>query len=209
MCTATFLRLPEEKRNRVLDAAWDEFSSVPFARASVNQIIRRAGIPRGSFYQYFQDKSDLFSYLLDSARERSLQYGSVLREAGGDLFNAALLAYDRFLERRERGDDPLTDRVIRVMEINPRIDMEAFLRESPELCFEDNFAEDVNPRLLRRGDRRFLRRVFRLTVLSLGGAILDTLIHPEKKAENREELRETLDIIRRGAAPVEEGGAQT
>ena len=56
MCTETFLRLPEEKRNRFLEAAWEEFTSVPFEEASINKIVRRAKIPRGSFYQYFSDK---------------------------------------------------------------------------------------------------------------------------------------------------------
>ena len=30
MSTETFLRLPEEKRNRVLDAAWEEFTRVRY-----------------------------------------------------------------------------------------------------------------------------------------------------------------------------------
>ena len=50
MCMETFLRLPEEKRTRFLEAAWEEFTRVSFAEASTNQIVRRAGVPRGSFY---------------------------------------------------------------------------------------------------------------------------------------------------------------
>ena len=56
MPSNTFFRLPEEKRQRLLDAAWEEFSRVSFADASINQIIRAANISRGSFYQYFTDK---------------------------------------------------------------------------------------------------------------------------------------------------------
>ena len=70
MSKETFLRLPEEKRNRFLEAAWEEFTHVRFADASINQIVRRAGIPRGSFYQYFENKEDLFRYLLDTTRDR-------------------------------------------------------------------------------------------------------------------------------------------
>lgn len=69
MCTETFLRLPEEKRSRFLNAAWEEFTSTRFADVSINQIIRKAKIPRGSFYQYFLDKEDLFAYLLEEVRE--------------------------------------------------------------------------------------------------------------------------------------------
>lgn len=68
MCTDTFLRLPEEKRNRFLQAAWEEFTTASFAEASINQIVRRARVPRGSFYQYFLDKWDLFSVLMGLLR---------------------------------------------------------------------------------------------------------------------------------------------
>ena len=51
MPKSTFFRLPEEKRGRLMDAAWAEFTRVSFAEASINRIIRSAQIPRGSFYQ--------------------------------------------------------------------------------------------------------------------------------------------------------------
>lgn len=53
MSSETFRRLPEEKRQRFLQAAWDEFTRVKFEDASINKIIQAAGVPRGSFYQYF------------------------------------------------------------------------------------------------------------------------------------------------------------
>ena len=49
MCTETFLRLPEEKRRRFLDAAWEEFAGARVTDVSNKQIVRPAGIPPGSF----------------------------------------------------------------------------------------------------------------------------------------------------------------
>ena len=72
MPTQTFFRLPEEKRERLTDAAWREFLAVSYAEASINRIVREAQIPRGSFYQYFEDKEDLFFYLLSLGREESM-----------------------------------------------------------------------------------------------------------------------------------------
>lgn len=60
----TFFKLPEDKRQRVLTAAIDEFASVPFEAASVNRIVRGAGIAKGSFYQYFDDLVDLYRHLI-------------------------------------------------------------------------------------------------------------------------------------------------
>ena len=55
----TFLNLPEEKRNRILDAAIQEFAANPYDVASISNIVRKVGIAKGSFYQYFEDKKDL------------------------------------------------------------------------------------------------------------------------------------------------------
>ena len=55
MPTDTFFRLPEEKRTRILEGAWSEFTAVPYAEASINRIVQTSRIPRGSFYQYFED----------------------------------------------------------------------------------------------------------------------------------------------------------
>ena len=69
MPTATFFRLPEEKRERLIEACWSELTRVRFNEVSINRIIAAAHIPRGSFYQYFEDKEELIRYLLEDMRE--------------------------------------------------------------------------------------------------------------------------------------------
>jgi AcrR family transcriptional regulator len=59
----TFYNLSDEKKRKIFDAAVQEFSARRFGEASINQIIKAAGIPRGSFYQYFEDKEDLYLYM--------------------------------------------------------------------------------------------------------------------------------------------------
>jgi len=61
----TFYRLSEEKKRRIFDAAVREFSTRRFSEASLNQIVKAAKIPWGSFYQYFHDKEDIFRYMYD------------------------------------------------------------------------------------------------------------------------------------------------
>lgn len=60
----TFFNLSEEKRNRIIDASMDEFSEYQFNDATVSRIVKSASIAKGSFYQYFEDKYDLFVYLI-------------------------------------------------------------------------------------------------------------------------------------------------
>lgn len=61
----TFHNLSEDKKRKIFDAAVQEFSSRRFSEASINQIVKTAGIPRGSFYQYFHGKEDLFLYMFE------------------------------------------------------------------------------------------------------------------------------------------------
>lgn len=69
MPTNTFFSLPEAKKRRLMNVCWEEFSCHAYEDVSINQIVRRARIPRGSFYQYFTDKEDLFLYLLSRIPE--------------------------------------------------------------------------------------------------------------------------------------------
>ncbi|MEN6461288.1 MAG: TetR/AcrR family transcriptional regulator, partial [Syntrophomonas sp.] len=64
MPKSTFLNLSEEKKKRIFEAAVQEFSTRRFSDASINQIVKNAGIPKGSFYQYFADKEDIYLYML-------------------------------------------------------------------------------------------------------------------------------------------------
>ncbi|MEL7609423.1 MAG: TetR/AcrR family transcriptional regulator [Bacillota bacterium] len=61
----TFYNLPESKQKTIFEAAVQEFSTQRYSDASINQIVKSAGIPRGSFYQYFNDKADLFVFVLE------------------------------------------------------------------------------------------------------------------------------------------------
>lgn len=69
-----FLNLPEAERRRVIDAALDEFARHDFFTASLNRIIRRAGISKGSLYHYFHNKEDLYLYLLEEVAARKKRF---------------------------------------------------------------------------------------------------------------------------------------
>lgn len=91
MPTQRFLKLKEEKKQVILEAAVHEFSRVPYSSASINQIIKEADISRGSFYTYFEDKDDLMRYMLrgfrNNCEERIFR---TLKEQGGNPFGAAI-----------------------------------------------------------------------------------------------------------------------
>ncbi|MFC2947449.1 TetR/AcrR family transcriptional regulator [Virgibacillus sediminis] len=61
----TFHKLEEEKKQRILNAALKEFSEKGFEMASTNEIVRNARIGKGMLFYYFNNKQDLFYYLID------------------------------------------------------------------------------------------------------------------------------------------------
>ena len=60
----TFFNLPEEKRQRIIDASIAEFAGVPYARATLDKIVKVAGISKGSMYQFFANKAYLYFWIL-------------------------------------------------------------------------------------------------------------------------------------------------
>lgn len=70
----TFFNLPEEKREKIINAAIDEFAEYGLENASTNRIVANSGIAKGSFYQYFEDKQDVFLYLLTMLEREKMEY---------------------------------------------------------------------------------------------------------------------------------------
>ncbi|MFD2923276.1 TetR/AcrR family transcriptional regulator [Halobacillus naozhouensis] len=95
----TFYNLKGEKRQALLDAAKKEFSRVSFYDASISNIVKTAKIPRGSFYQYFEDKEDIFFYLLnEDAKRRHEHFITFLKKYDGDIFATMIAIFQVSLE---------------------------------------------------------------------------------------------------------------
>ncbi|MBI4644780.1 MAG: helix-turn-helix transcriptional regulator, partial [Deltaproteobacteria bacterium] len=63
----TFWHLPPDKQERVLDAALAEFADQGYHQASLNRLVARAGIAKGSLYQYFPKKDGIFRHIFQLA----------------------------------------------------------------------------------------------------------------------------------------------
>ncbi len=125
MPTPTFFNLPSEKRERIIDAAMQEFAAYSFNQASIARIIENAGIPRGSFYQYFANLKDLYKYIFDLVADKKLEYFSAMvpdfQGEGFDFFHTLRGLFTAGIQ---------------------------FARENPELLAIGNrFLKDTNPTL--------------------------------------------------------------
>ena len=51
-----------------------EFMSKAYEKVSISQIVSRAKIAKGSFYQYFEDKEDLYTYIIDMIGKEKIKF---------------------------------------------------------------------------------------------------------------------------------------
>ena len=76
----------ERTRARLIDAARELFPERGYARVSVEEIVRRAGVTRGALYHQFPDgKRDLFAAVFDAVEEDVMAgIADTLAKAGVD-----------------------------------------------------------------------------------------------------------------------------
>lgn len=104
MPTERFNKLPEEKKKAIRDAAMEECIRVPFEKVSINKIIQNAGISRGSFYTYFEDKRDLVRYIFsDTADKLKFFWTKSVVTHGGDLWIASEELLDQAIIFAQKG----------------------------------------------------------------------------------------------------------
>jgi len=94
-----FLNLNVEKQQKIMNAARKEFTSMVYEDASINMIVKEAGISRGAFYCYFENKKDIYLYVMMN-EVRSIVDNLVLGNQRGkiSLFNAAIRLYDQVMD---------------------------------------------------------------------------------------------------------------
>lgn len=99
MPTQTFFNLPEDKKKRLIAGAMKEFSEKSLNEASISNIVKNAKISRGSFYQYFEDKKDLYFFLIGKFRYnyRHLMFKS-FTEKEGDFYEGYKLFSEKYIK---------------------------------------------------------------------------------------------------------------
>jgi len=103
-----FDRLDSEKKDQIIEAAAEEFGRHGFDAASINKIIERAGISKGAAYYYFNDKSDLYATVLQTAMKRYERSISGETPFGPELLEADTF-WDQFVDMGMKGVKFLRD----------------------------------------------------------------------------------------------------
>ena len=74
----TFFNLSKDKRALIEKVAIEEFASNGLKAASVNAIVSKTSIAKGSFYQYFENLEDLYEHILQIVQKTKVELISSL-----------------------------------------------------------------------------------------------------------------------------------
>ena len=198
MPSSTFLNLPAEKQEKLLEAATWEFSHKPFNEASINQIIKEAGIPRGSFYMYFQDKEDLFRYLLKGYVDQLFMLlEEFLIQNQGDIFQALLELYDYVQAKNDRRHLGEVGAMTGIIRCNSGMQKNGLLEMLDPGVILDRLGSAVNRDLLDLRRERDLGDILG-ALLVVAAPMIYTGLQAGGDPATRDRLENILHIFKRG-----------
>lgn len=129
MPSKVFFNLPAEKRERIIAAAYHEFSQNIFEKASIRNILAEADIGTGSFYRYFESKDELYLYVID---QKFRETNKLVME-GDD--NAALMMQNPIWDMFRQSSSDIRKKYYFRMQDHYLYEMR--LKQVAELGFED------------------------------------------------------------------------
>lgn len=87
-----FTELDNGKQERIIDAALKEFAEHGYENGSTNRIVNKCGISKGSLFKYFENKEDLYFYLIDTVSAQ------MAKETWIDISTLSKDLYERVIE---------------------------------------------------------------------------------------------------------------
>jgi len=203
-----FEALPEEKKQKILDACLKEFASCGYDQASTNRIIKAAGISKGLLFHYFESKKNLYMYILDLAIKRLMErIQNYAKDLPDDIFE--LLSQYTLIKIRVGIEEPLLYKILYDAFVNYPLDIKSELMERYSSIFAEQqkelfahmdtslFREDVNPQTVIGLIMSYFDAYYRSHLESF------KKLSPERTLEEldpmKKEMMEALDIIKRGS----------
>ena len=196
MPTKTFYNLPDYKREKLMNAIRTELSRTSVDELSINKIINTAEIPRGSFYQYFENKNDMLFYLLSDYRVTLYDCAlESLQNNGGDLFQTLIDIFDytySFVMEDHLFYKNLFSDI--------RIDLGSFARDTDESIFQGFTAKltpHINETLLDIREENDLENMCDLLLLVTSDAFASTFLNTSRYLEIRNKYVTKLELLKR------------
>ena len=178
----------ERKRQSLLVAAYGLFTEKGVAKTSVDEIVRRANVAKGTFYLYFQDKDQLLQQLVYDISARVLEeaYAWLEERRTPDFVENVLLMLDYIIEYFKRNK-----LVLRLVERNfswPMVARQMSERSDP---LWDRLMSDLerSPQASRYSEEELFRIIF-VIVEMVGSVCYSSII--EGKPDTIDNMKPVL-----------------
>lgn len=193
----TFYNLKEEKREKIEQALLKEFSNNTFEGASISNIIAEAQIPRGSFYQYFENKEDAVEYIINKylKKEKEKIYTSLLRN-NGDIFKTSIDIYDYIIEKINTTSNlKLFKNILQELRKN---NTNAFEENTEFLSGKKIIEKIIDKRDLNIQEKEDLCYFLKILSLVMRSATLEVISNKITQEEGKQKLLKEIEILKRG-----------
>ena len=191
----TFYNLSDEKRKKIEKALEKEFSRTTFEKSSISNIIEAADIPRGSFYQYFEDKEDAEKYIVQKyiLKENAL-FKKFLKENNGDIFKIAIKVFDYIIsETQKKNKNNLFANILQDMRKNNI----SIFSEEDNKDFKE-IKDEIDTSILNIKDINDEKYIIKIIFLVVRTSAFDVIRKKATIEEAREELEKQIEILKRG-----------
>ena len=200
MPKATFYNLTEEKREKIEKAIKKEFGRTSFSKASISKIITEAQIPRGSFYQYFEDKEDAIKYIIENfIKEEKEEMKKILEMNNGDIFKAMVDLYMHVVNQNENQEDlNLCKNILqRLKEDNISITLEMKKENLQDKIKNKNI---INKSLLNLNDEKDFDYIIKILTIVVRTETIEVISKLKDKMQGKKDIEREIELLKVGLA---------
>lgn len=198
----TFFNLPKEKQEKLMEVAIEEFAKNGYQKCSIQTIADRAGVAKGSMYQYFDSKKELFFYILDLAGQKKMEIASNIMKGNPnqsffDLMEAMFIIGMQFAAQH-----PELYRIYQDIQKTAPHEIRKEFDEKIESIGRQYYKDLIN-KAIKQGDIRkdIDDRLISFTFYTLLKSFSDFLLEItdlSDDAEHKKYIRQFIEVIKNG-----------
>ena len=196
MPKSTFYNLNIEKREKIEKAIRNEFGKKSFSKASISNIIEEANIPRGSFYQYFEDKEDAIKYVISNFIEvEKRQMKKILEENNGDIFETAIGIYQYIVDKNSDDQEIILCKNILQTMKDENINVFEEIRLENTNTNNRTLINTANLNIKNDEDIKYIMKIISVVVRA---ETIEVMSQRKSKEQGLEELKAQIKLLQEG-----------
>ena len=162
MCPKVTSQHKQEVRGRIIQSAVECFSKNGFDRTRMDEISLLADLSKGTLYNYFDNKEDLFNAICeDSLDLLKIQLDQLFTKSRDDLISNAELFYENFQKIQKEGSSKVFFEALSESTRNPKLKIILFKHRLKIYKVVENY-------LQIQSDKGFIKGDINLTYVASG-----------------------------------------